>query len=113
MADVTNYGIWLYGSHQKACGAWTGVKAQRFGVRFVVWLEYSAREYQATLGLIRESTDIKGWRLLSQSWRSLGCRTEHGERPSHWVEFDINEMKHIMTGLDCVGCEHSASIRRT
>ena len=59
MAAMTNHGIYLYGSHQKACGAWTGVKAQRFGVRFVVRLEYSALEYQATLGLIRESTDIR------------------------------------------------------
>ena len=37
----------------------------------------------------------------------MGSCAEHGKRPSHWVEFDINEMKHIMTGLDCVGYEHS------
>ena len=43
----------------KAFGAWTGVKAQRFGVRFVVRLEYSVLEYQATLGLVRGSKAIK------------------------------------------------------
>ena len=101
MADVTNHGIWLYGSHQKACGAWTGVKAQRFGVRFVVRLEYSALEYRATLGLMRES-DIRV-RGNSRSLRGVwDVALTTVRRPSHWVEFDINEMKHIMLGLDCL-----------
>ena len=70
MADVTNHGICLYGSHKKACGAWTGVKAQRFGARFVVRLEYSALEYRATLGLRKESD--KSSRRLWKSSRSFG-----------------------------------------
>ena len=72
MAAMTNHGIYLYGSHQKACGAWTGVKAQRFGVRFVSTAGMFCSRVQGNPGTHKRVDRLKEGRLLSQSSRSFG-----------------------------------------